>query len=216
MRLTLPYSPKELDTCYYDYYETMYFDGMKKHNNLSECLDYIRHSFIKEPRVNVINDNSGTSYQTVYEYHSTYGTYLVGSYFEQTYRGDHNPYLYIYPEPIWRTNWVPIPNKIEYCISLPSTNRISYYSFKIRGYPSNSEIDLELSRFGSTSSNAQSFINKISTFTNLKSKLNINDTMCRFEWAAPIYCYYGARNFKDTVYGTPSKLYLKYFEIQFK
>ena len=27
MRLTLPYSPKELDTCYYDYYETMYFDG---------------------------------------------------------------------------------------------------------------------------------------------------------------------------------------------
>ena len=99
---------------------------------------------------------------------------------------------------------------------MPSTNKISYYSFKIRGYPSNSEIDLELSSFGSTSFNAQSFINKISTFTNLKSKLNINDTMCRFEWAAPIYCYYGARNLKDTVFGTPSKLYLKYFEIQFK
>lgn len=211
MKLSLPYTPREIDSNYYDYYESMNLDATK-YNEQDDFKNQIKYEFIKYPRFYGFIPNYTEGYGENFNFNSSLGTYYGAGYLTISYSSDLG-YItgYRWPQYLWRTKTIPIPINISFTLSRKNTNR--FYLFKLDIYGNISKRTTTIaSAVVHKNSNPGSFTDKVFTFNDIQNKyLDSSDTHCILYWYCPCYAYsnkYGGA-FQDP-------LYIKKFTINFK
>ena len=215
MRLSLPYSPKELDDGYYDYYETMYLDGLK-YNTQNDFKHHIQYDFIGTGRFYSFMTSIPPDHPERYDYNATLGSYYGAGNFRAL-GSQHTTTTFTWPSWLWRTKQIPIPKKISFTLNRINHTGSCVFKLLISGNVSGTTKTI-VQQMSYSNVTFASFTNKLYEYTDIKNKfLGPNDTSCVLYWYCPNKMSGSCTGCSTNYYSGPmDPLYIKDFIISFK